>query len=148
MTKLTKAEGFISAPNFSAQPLQEFAAPWALYVLHSRCSTQKGPSREDPSFSAPDESLRTKIAGHSPQAILKRWRGCLTRSLLCCRQGECLRNRWPKLSLAVFERILHRSAQTNFTYLKYNIRSNLHYPKLPYLTDLVSYARLKVGGSH
>jgi hypothetical protein len=34
------------------------------------------------------------------------------------------------------------------TYLKYDIRSNLRYPERPYLTNLVSYARLKVGGSH
>jgi hypothetical protein len=28
------------------------------------------------------------------------------------------------------------------------IRSNSRYPELPYPADLVSYARLKVGGSH
>jgi hypothetical protein len=60
MTKPMRAEGFISAPNFSAQPL-ESAAQWALYMLLSPCSTQIGPSREDPSFSAPDEFCAPKL---------------------------------------------------------------------------------------
>ena len=113
-TKPTRAERRIFAQDLSAQPLQGFAAPWALNVLHAECSTQEGPSRVDPSISAPDESLRTKLAGHGSEATQKRWRGCLTRSLLCCGRGECLRNRKPKLPWAVFERILHRSAQFFF----------------------------------
>ena len=70
--------------------------------------------REDPSFSAPDESFRTKLAGLGPQATPKRWQGCLSWSMLCYRRGGCLRNRRPKLSLAIFERILRRSAKIKF----------------------------------
>jgi hypothetical protein len=101
------------AQDLSAQSLQEFAASWALNVLHAPCSTQEGPSREHPSISVPHESLLIKLAGHGPQATPKRWRGCLTRSLLYCGRGECLRNRRPKRPWAVFERILRTQERAN-----------------------------------
>ena len=80
-TKPTRAARSIFAQEPSAQPLQEFAAQWTLNMLHSRSCLEERPSREEPSVSAPNISLRTKLAGNGPQGTPKGLQCCLTRYL-------------------------------------------------------------------